>query len=60
MNFYWVVNLIRRAVALGGHAKRGSHASLCMPHGKHYYLITPGDIVDVIASSLEEDTTRVR
>jgi hypothetical protein len=36
-----------------GHAKRGSHTSLCMPHCKHYYLITPGDIVDVIASFLE-------
>jgi hypothetical protein len=43
-----------------GHAKRGSHTSLCMPHCKHYYLITPGDIVDVIASFLEQDTTRVR
>ena len=36
-----------------GHSKRGSRTSLSMPHCKHYYLITPGHIVDVIASSLE-------
>jgi hypothetical protein len=41
-----------------GHAKRGSHTTLCMPHCKHYYLITPGHIVDVIASSLELSRTR--
>ena len=32
-----------------GHAKRGSHTTLCMPHRKHSYLVTAGDIVDVIA-----------
>jgi hypothetical protein len=30
-----------------------------MPHRKHSYLVSARDIVDVIASSLEEDTTRI-
>ena len=38
-----------RMIKTLGHAKRGSHTTLCIPHRKHSYLVTAGDIVDVIA-----------
>jgi hypothetical protein len=31
-----------------------------MPHGKNSYLITEGDVVQVIAGFLEQNPTRIR
>jgi hypothetical protein len=39
-------------------AQRRSHATLRVPHRKHGHLARPRNVVDVIARSLKQDTTR--
>ena len=43
-----------------GRSERWSQAAPGVPHCKHSHLFTAGEIVDVIACSFEQDTTRIR